>query len=74
MNEDNFLKLSSEIAWGQHGGSGFHAFTRADMLKMPADHLRFYALEAGRRRKDEAERIRKAQNPNVHTINPFSGG
>lgn len=75
MNEVRFREMASQIAWQQHGGSGL-SFTRADMLAMPVDELRFYVKEAARRRKEEADQIRKASRSggkSINTIGPPAG-
>ena len=75
MNAQRFRELASQIGWNQHGGSGF-SFTRADMLAMSADDLRFHAQDAVRRRKEEADQIREAHKSGgkrTNTIGPPAG-
>jgi hypothetical protein len=57
--ENWFRKVSAELCYQQHGGSGF-SFTLADIERLDLDDIEYYLDWLDERRSDEAERIKKA--------------
>lgn len=72
MNVRSFRKMCDQIAWSQHGGSGF-SFTRADMLDMSVGDLVHHAKAANAHREREADAIRRANQGGsiTNTRSPF---
>jgi hypothetical protein len=66
VNVRTFRKLCDQIAWSQHGGSGF-SFTRADMLDMSVGDLVHHAKSANAHREKEADAIRQAHQGSTTT-------
>jgi hypothetical protein len=66
VNAETFRRFCDQIAWSQHGGSGF-SFTRADMLAMSAADLVHHSNVANEKRAKEADAMRKAAQSQTGT-------
>lgn len=59
LDEKWARQMSFAIGWQQHGGSGL-SFGRDDINHMTIDDLTFYANEAYKQRKREADAVKAA--------------